>query len=77
MLLVSVSTAEIHASRSVLEARGSLILGITIVLVLIFGLWMSGVLVRPFQKITDGIEGISDGFENESLQILTITPRRS
>ena len=69
VLLVSVSTAEIHASRGVLEARGSLILGITIVLVLIFGLWMSGVLVRPFQKITDGIEGVSDGFENESLQI--------
>ncbi|MGI6088698.1 MAG: ATP-binding protein [Bilifractor porci] len=69
VLLVSVSTAEIHASRGILEARGSLILGVTIVLVLIFGLWMSGVLVRPFQKITDGIEGVSDGFENESIHV--------
>ena len=62
VLLVSISTMEIENSRRILERRGNMILGIVIVVILIFGFIASGFLVRPFQKITNSIEELMDGF---------------
>ena len=69
VLLISVSTVEINNSREILERRGTLTLGIAILLILVFGLIMSRVLVQPFQKITSAIEGITDGYQDEDISV--------
>ena len=59
VILVSVSTMEIDTSRQILESRGITILGFCILLILIFGYLASGLLMRPFQKITNSIEALN------------------
>uniref|UniRef100_I5ASX9 histidine kinase n=1 Tax=Eubacterium cellulosolvens (strain ATCC 43171 / JCM 9499 / 6) TaxID=633697 RepID=I5ASX9_EUBC6 len=69
VLLVSVSTSEIQTSRNVLETRGMMLLLIVIVLILILGFIAAGVLVKPLRKITDQIEGITDGYQDENINV--------
>lgn len=65
VMLISVSTVEINTSRQVLEQKGILILGITVMLILIFGFILSGILVNPFEKITNSLENLTDGYLDE------------
>ncbi|MGN0362016.1 MAG: sensor histidine kinase [Bilifractor sp.] len=69
VLLVSVSTSEISISKGILEERGMLILAIIILVILVLGYILSGVLVKPLQKITQSIEGITDGYQDESISV--------
>jgi signal transduction histidine kinase len=69
VLLVSVSTSEISASRSVLEKRGMMLLLIVIVLICLLGFIAAGVLVKPLRKITEQIEGITDGYQDENINV--------
>ncbi|MEE1113620.1 MAG: HAMP domain-containing sensor histidine kinase [Eubacterium sp.] len=69
VLLVSVSAAEIHTSRQILASRGMMILILAILLVLLIGFWLAGVFVRPFQKITSAIEGVTDGYEDGNISV--------
>lgn len=69
VLLISVSTSEIYASKVILEQRGSTILLVIILLVLVLGFWWSGALVRPLQKISQEIEGIAEGFQEEAISV--------
>ena len=67
VMLVSVSTVEINASKNVLERRGNMILMIVILLILLIGYISATFLVKPFQKITNSIEAITDGYQDESI----------
>ncbi len=67
VMLVSVSTVEINASKNVLERRGNMILLIVILLILLIGYISATFLVKPFQKITNSIEAITDGYQDESI----------
>ncbi|MCQ2508958.1 MAG: ATP-binding protein [Lachnospiraceae bacterium] len=69
VMLISVSTVEINNSRQVLEQKGTLILGITVMLILVFGFILSGILVNPFQKITRSMEGLKDGYLDEKIYV--------
>ncbi|MCI6638399.1 MAG: HAMP domain-containing sensor histidine kinase [Bilifractor sp.] len=69
VLLVSVSTTEISISKGILEERGAMILAIITVVSLILGYVLSGILVKPLQKITRSIEGITDGYQDESISV--------
>ncbi len=69
VMLISVSTAEINASKEILQSRGSLILAITILLVLVLGFWLSGVLVHPFERITSSIEELTDGYLEDGINV--------
>ena len=69
VLLVSISTVEIENSSRVLAQRGNMILGVVIVLTLLFGLLASSGLVRPFQKITNSIEELMDGFVEGEISV--------
>jgi len=69
VLLVSVSTSEISISKGILEERGMLILAIIILVILVLGYILSGILVKPLQKITQAIEGITDGYQDESISV--------
>ncbi|MBR2561310.1 MAG: two-component sensor histidine kinase [Eubacterium sp.] len=69
VLLVSVSTVEIKNSKDILERRGTMTLGIIIILTLFLGWLFSRMLVEPFQKITSAIEGITDGYQDEEISV--------
>ncbi len=69
VLLISVSTSEIAASKVILEQRGSTILLVILLLVLVLGFWWSGMVVQPLQKISEEIEGISEGFQDEEISV--------
>ena len=69
VLLISFSTVEIHNSKEILERRGTMTLAIVILLTLLFGFFLSKYLVRPFQKISNAIEGITDGYQDEEISV--------
>ncbi len=69
VMLMSVSTDEIQANMNILEQKGTMMLMIVMVLVLVLGYFLSGILVRPFQKVTRSIEDITDGFLDENISV--------
>ena len=69
VMLMSVSTDEIQANMNILEQKGTMILMIVMVLVLVLGYFLSGILVRPFQKVTRSIENITDGYLDEDISV--------
>ncbi len=69
VMLISVSTEEINNSRLILEQKGTLILAITIILIIVFGFILSGLLVKPFEKITGSLEHMTDGYLDERMAV--------
>ena len=69
VMLMSVSTDEIQANMNILEQKGTMILMIVMVLVLVLGYFLSGILVRPFQKVTRSIENLIDGYLDEDISV--------
>lgn len=69
VLIVSISTAEINANVEVLEQKGMTILLIIMILVVVLGYVLSGILMKPFTKITRAIEDITDGFQDENISV--------
>lgn len=62
VMLISVSTNEISSSIDILEQKGSLLLVIIFVFVLLLAIVLSGVVVKPFGRVTKAIEDLTDGF---------------
>ncbi len=69
VMLISVSTVEINASREILEKKGATILAIILILIGVFVYLLSGILVKPFQKITRSIEALADGWADETISV--------
>ncbi|MGI6118467.1 MAG: sensor histidine kinase [Bilifractor sp.] len=69
VMLISVSTTEIQVTKDLMEQRAILILAILIAVILVLGYFLSGVLVKPFQKISSSIEALADGYSEESISV--------
>ena len=69
VMLVSFSTKEIVNNSRILERNGTIVLGIIVLLIVIFGLLFSGILVRPFRKITNAIDSMVNGFREEPISV--------
>lgn len=69
VMLTSISTDEISASIDILEQKGYLLLFIIAILVMVFGFLLSGVLVRPFARVTRAIEELTDGYLDENISV--------
>ncbi len=69
VMLVSVSTDEIAVSIDILEQKGVLLLLVIAILVLVFGYILSGILVKPFARVTKAIEDITDGYLDENISV--------
>lgn len=69
VMLISISTDEIVASMDILEQKGVLLLALIAVLVLVFGYLLSGVLVKPFTKVTRAIEDLTDGYLDGNISV--------
>ncbi|MCI9442538.1 MAG: HAMP domain-containing protein [Ruminococcus sp.] len=76
VMLASVSTDTIEDSLRIFYTKGRGILWIISVLVLVFSVLVSYQIVRPLRKITDGIENISEGFQDEELHVDTYRETR-
>lgn len=73
VMLVSISSSEISATIDMLEQKGTLILGAIAALVLVIGYFISGILVRPFARVTKSIEDLTDGYEKDSIDVADYT----
>lgn len=69
VMLISVSTTEIQVTKELMEQRGILILVILIAAILVLGYFLSGLLVRPFRKISSSIEALADGYSEETISV--------
>lgn len=69
VMLVSVSTVEIKASKDLLEQKGFVLLFVIMVVVIGLGYVLSGYLVKPFTKVTRSIEELSDGYLEEDISV--------
>lgn len=69
VMLASVSTDEIKANMQILERKGTMMLLIVMVFVIVLGYFLSSILVRPFQKVTRSIEDITDGYLDENISV--------
>ena len=73
VLVASVSTNEITQNTRYLENRGILVGVIGSLLILIAGFFISGFLVRPFTAVTNAIEDVTDGIEDEAISVPVYT----
>lgn len=73
VMLMSVSTNEIASSIDILEQKSILLLGIISVLVVAFAYLLSGVLVKPFARVTRAIEDLTDGFLEGNISVTDYT----
>lgn len=73
VMLVSISSSEISASIDMLEQKGTLMLGVIAALVLVIGYFISGILVKPFARVTKSIEDLTDGYEKDSIDVADYT----
>ncbi|MCI5649393.1 MAG: sensor histidine kinase [Fusicatenibacter sp.] len=69
VMLISISTDEIRTNMQILEAKGTTLLSIIGILVLVFGYLLAGILMKPFQKVTRSIEELTDGYLDESISV--------
>ncbi len=73
VILVSVSTNEIAQNVRILERNSLLIIATIIGIVMIVGYLLSRYLIRPLHRVTNEIESITDGFEEERISVTDYT----
>lgn len=73
VMLISISTNEIVVSLSILEKKGLFLLTIVILLVLVFGYILTGILVKPFARVTRSIEDLTDGYLDKNISVRDYT----
>lgn len=73
VMLVSFSTNEIGVTITMLEQRFLLVIGIVMALVVLLGYILSGVLVKPFARVTKSIEDLTDGYQKDAISVADYT----
>ncbi len=68
VLLISVSTDYIDTTMDILSRRAISIEIIAAILIFGLAVWMSGKLLRPFDRITSAINDVKAGFTNEPIE---------
>ncbi|MBE5860131.1 MAG: cell wall metabolism sensor histidine kinase WalK [Butyrivibrio sp.] len=68
VVLISVSTDNISATMDILTRRAVTIEIIAVILILVLAWWMSGKLLKPFDKITASISNIKLGLSNDPIE---------
>ena len=76
VLLVSISTDIIEETLDTLSILANTLFLIIMLLVIAIGVLCAGKMVRPFGKITQAIEDVTEGYENEELKEETYTETR-
>lgn len=73
VMLASVSTDNIETTKQVLYTRGSVIVGIIVILLAMLSVFLADRMVRPLHKITGAIENVTEGYSDDVLHVDTFT----
>lgn len=73
VMLASVSTDTIEDSLDILRSKGSTIVGLVVIVMLALSLIIASKIVKPLRKITDSIENVTEGYDDEVLHVNTFT----
>lgn len=76
VMLISVSTDNIEATRQVLYTHGGVAVGIVMILLAVFSVFLADRMVRPIHKITGAIENVTEGYSDDVLHVDTFTETR-
>lgn len=73
VLLTSVSSDIIHETLAELEVKADLMCVMIIIVITVVGAFLASMMTKPFEKIATVIEDITEGFENDNLNVDTYT----
>ena len=73
VMLATVSTDTIESAIKDLKDKGGLILGIEIILMFVFSLFISGFVVKPIKKVTLYMTDIYEGYDDKKLNVNRFT----
>ena len=73
VVLVSVSTDIITGTIEILERNTDVVIFMLLLVVTVAGAFASNYMVKPFRKLTDSIRDITQGYDNENLEVNTYT----
>ena len=76
VMLASVSTDNIETTKQVLYTHGGVIIGIAMILLAMFSVFLADCMVRPIHKITGAIENVTEGYSDDVLHVDTFTETR-
>ena len=77
VILVSVSTDIIYETMNELENKAELIMWVLMLVILFLGIFLSWGMTKPLEQIASGIEDVTEGYDNENLQVDTYTETRN
>lgn len=67
VMLVSVSTDSIADSMGILEVKANIVQITVIIIVIVLSVFLASVMVRPFGRITQAIEDVTEGYDTNNL----------
>ena len=73
VMLATVSTDTIEAAIKDLKDKGGLILGIELILMFVFSIFISGFAVKPINKATVYISDVYEGYDDKKLNVKRFT----
>ena len=73
VMLATVSTDTIEAAIKDLKDKGGLILGIELILMFVFSIFISGFAVKPINKATIYISDVYEGYDDKKLNVKRFT----
>ncbi len=73
VILVSISTDIIHDTLTELESKANLLFLMAMLVVIVAGAFFAHVMVKPFEKIAQVIEDITEGYDSDNLHVDTYT----
>ena len=73
VILVGISTDIIHDTLTELESKANLLFLMAMLIVIVAGSFLAYVMVKPFGEISQVIEDITEGYDNDNLHVDTYT----
>ncbi len=71
VILVSISTDIIHDTLAELESKANLLFVMLMLVVIVAGSFVATLMVKPFQRIANVIDDITEGYDNDNLHVDT------
>ena len=68
VVLISISADSILDTLEMLESNANIILGMTVLLLVVIVSFLSNKMVKPFARITQAIEDVTEGYDNDYLK---------
>jgi len=69
VILVSISTDIIHETLAELDNKADLLFIVLMIIVVVAGIFLSTMMVKPFEKIAGVIDDITEGYDSDNLQV--------